>query len=125
MTTFDLIEAREILVGTPGSLEAQLSGLSHGWLSADEGELTWTPWQALAHLTHVRRTTGSGGSADPRPRAGRASRTGRPRGGVRPLRRLVDHRRPWTVRVAPGAQPRAAPRDVGGARPQPPRADRE
>src|SRR5215211_1769809 len=53
MTTFDLIEAREILVATPGSLEAQLSTLSQGWLSADEGEGTWTPWQALAHLTHV------------------------------------------------------------------------
>ena len=53
MTTFDLAEAREILAGTPAALEGQLAGLSDGWLSADEGQGTWTPWQALAHLTHV------------------------------------------------------------------------
>ena len=51
--TFELGEARQILSGTPRSLEAQLSGLSDAWLSADEGEGTWTVWQALAHLTHV------------------------------------------------------------------------
>ena len=51
--TFELTEARQILAGTPASLQAQLSGLSDGWLWTDEGEGTWTPWQALAHLTHV------------------------------------------------------------------------
>jgi hypothetical protein len=50
---FSLDEAREILRGTPASLRATLGGLSEGWLTTDEGPGTWTPWQALAHLTHV------------------------------------------------------------------------
>ena len=51
--TFDLEESRQILVGTPASLRATLGDLSDAWLNADEGPGTWTPWQALAHLTHV------------------------------------------------------------------------
>jgi DinB superfamily len=51
--TFELAEARQILEGTPASLRATLGGLSDAWLDADEGEGTWTPWQALAHMTHV------------------------------------------------------------------------
>ena len=58
--TFVLTEAREILEGTPASLRATLGGLSDGWLSADEGEGTWTPWQALAHLTHVEENDWTG-----------------------------------------------------------------
>ena len=38
--TFELTEARQILAGTPASLQAQLSGLSDGWLWTDEGEGT-------------------------------------------------------------------------------------
>jgi hypothetical protein len=53
--TFELAEARQILEGTPASLRATLGGLSNGWLDADEGEGTWTPWQALAHLTYVEQ----------------------------------------------------------------------
>ncbi|HYF12338.1 MAG TPA: DinB family protein, partial [Actinomycetota bacterium] len=34
-------------------MRATLGGLSNGWLDADEGDGTWTPWQALAHMTHV------------------------------------------------------------------------
>jgi hypothetical protein len=51
--TFTLEESREILAGTPAALRATLGGLSEAWLSADEGPGTWTPWQALAHLTHI------------------------------------------------------------------------
>ena len=51
--TFSLPESRQILTGTPSALRATLAGLSDAWLSADEGPGTWTPWQALAHLTHI------------------------------------------------------------------------
>ncbi len=51
--TFDLQESRQLLAGTPGALRATLGGLSDAWLLADEGPGTWTPWQALAHLTHI------------------------------------------------------------------------
>ncbi len=51
--TFDLRESRQLLAGTPAALRATLGGLSDAWLLADEGPGTWTPWQVLAHLTHV------------------------------------------------------------------------
>ena len=51
--TFDLEESRQLLAGTPMALRGTLGGLSDAWLQADEGPGTWTPWQALAHLTHV------------------------------------------------------------------------
>ena len=51
--TFALVDAREVLAGTPAALRATLGGLSEGWLEADEGPDTWSPWQSLAHLTHV------------------------------------------------------------------------
>ena len=51
--SFALEESREILAGTPAALRATLGGLSEAWLSVDEGPGTWTPWQALAHLTHI------------------------------------------------------------------------
>jgi hypothetical protein len=51
--TFDLEESRQLLAGTPMALRGTLGGLSDAWLQADEGPGTWTPWQTLAHLTHV------------------------------------------------------------------------
>ena len=51
--TYTLTDGREILSGTPGALRATLGGLSETWLEADEGPGTWSPWQALAHLTHI------------------------------------------------------------------------
>ncbi|HET7235802.1 MAG TPA: DinB family protein [Actinomycetota bacterium] len=51
--TFSLQEGRQILAGTPAALRGTLAGLSDAWLVADEGPGTWTPWQALAHLTHI------------------------------------------------------------------------
>jgi len=51
--TFSLQESRQVLAGTPAALRATLGGLSDAWLLADEGPGTWTPWQALAHLTHI------------------------------------------------------------------------
>jgi hypothetical protein len=51
--SFALRESREILAGTPAALRATRGDLSEVWLEADEGPGTWTPWQALAHLTHI------------------------------------------------------------------------
>jgi hypothetical protein len=51
--TYTLTDGREILAGTPVALRATLGGLSETWLEADEGPGTWSPWQALAHLTHI------------------------------------------------------------------------
>ena len=51
--TFALDESRQVLAGTPAALRATLGGLSDAWLEADEGPETWSPWQALAHLTHI------------------------------------------------------------------------
>jgi hypothetical protein len=51
--TYTLEDGREILAGTPGALRATLGRLSDRWVEADEGPGTWSPWQALAHLTHI------------------------------------------------------------------------
>ena len=58
--TFELGESRQLLAGTPAALRATLGGLSDAWLQVDEGPGTWTPWQALAHLTHVEERAGLG-----------------------------------------------------------------
>lgn len=43
-------EAREVLERTPAQLDAWLRGLSEPWLSATEGEGTYSPRDVLAHL---------------------------------------------------------------------------
>ncbi len=45
-----LAEARELLARTPVLLDAWLRGLSEPWLSATEGEGTYSPRDVLAHL---------------------------------------------------------------------------
>lgn len=46
----DLAEARELLSRTPALLDGWLRGLSEPWLSATEGEGTWSPREVVAHL---------------------------------------------------------------------------
>jgi hypothetical protein len=53
---FELGEAIEVLDRTPGTLSSLLSGLSDGWLHADEGEDTWTPIQVLDHLIEAEKS---------------------------------------------------------------------
>ncbi len=43
-------EALDVLARTPAVLDAWLRGLSEPWLSATEGEGTWSPREILAHL---------------------------------------------------------------------------
>lgn len=47
---FDFEEAVEILERTPRTLEVFLSGLSEGWLEADEGKNTWNVYEVIEHL---------------------------------------------------------------------------
>ena len=49
--TPEVREAIEILSGTPAVLERWLMGLSEPWLSAREGEDTYSPREVVAHLT--------------------------------------------------------------------------
>ena len=43
-------EAVEVLARTPMLLEAWLEGLTEPWLTAREGEGTWSPLEVVAHL---------------------------------------------------------------------------
>jgi len=52
---FDLPDALTILERTPGTLRAWLTGLSEGWLLADEGADTFSPLEVLGHLVHGER----------------------------------------------------------------------
>lgn len=49
-TPATLREARELLARTPALLDAWLRGLPEPWLSATEGEGTWSPREVMAHL---------------------------------------------------------------------------
>lgn len=49
-------EAREVLERTPAVLAAWLSGLSPGWLDADEGPGTYDPLDVLGHLIYGEET---------------------------------------------------------------------
>lgn len=53
---FALEEAVAILARTPGTLDALLRGLGDGWLTANEGEHTWSPFDVVGHLIHGERT---------------------------------------------------------------------
>lgn len=53
---FKLNEAIEILERTPGTLAQFLSGLSEGWLHANEGEGTWNPEEVIAHLIEAEKS---------------------------------------------------------------------
>lgn len=49
-------EAVAILTRTPGALDALLRGLPDGWIAANEGGDTWSPFDVVGHLIHGERT---------------------------------------------------------------------
>lgn len=53
---FNLKDAVAILERTPASLTALLSGLNETWITATEGEGTWSPYDVIGHLIHGERT---------------------------------------------------------------------
>ena len=52
--TLDNIVA--ILARTPASLKALLEGLDETWVTATEGDRTWSPYDVIGHLIHGERT---------------------------------------------------------------------
>ncbi len=53
--TFDLDDGIAVLVRTPATFRALLSGLSDSWITADEGADTFTPFDNVGHLIHGER----------------------------------------------------------------------
>jgi uncharacterized damage-inducible protein DinB len=49
-------EAVAVLERTPATLAAMLRGLPDGWITATEGEGTWSPYVVVGHLIHAERT---------------------------------------------------------------------
>jgi hypothetical protein len=49
-------EATAILARTPASLDALLRGLPDGWIGANEGSDTWSPFDVIGHLIHGEQT---------------------------------------------------------------------
>ena len=63
MTTFDrsrrpftLAEAVPLLARTPATLDTLLRGLPEGWIAANEGGETWSPYDVIGHLIVGERT---------------------------------------------------------------------
>lgn len=54
--TLDLHETEALLGRTPATLRAWFTGLSEGWLTANEGPGTFGARDVLAHLIHGERT---------------------------------------------------------------------
>lgn len=52
----EVTEAIEVLSRTPVLLDTWLVGLSEPWLSAREGEGTWSALEVVAHLAHNEET---------------------------------------------------------------------
>jgi len=55
-TPFNLKDAVAVLERTPASLTALLDGLPEIWVTATEGEGTWSPYDVIGHLIHGERT---------------------------------------------------------------------
>src|SRR5258706_4307926 len=53
---FNLKDAVAVLKRTPASLSALLDGLPETWVTATEGEGTWSPYDVIGHLIHGERT---------------------------------------------------------------------
>jgi len=53
---FALDEAVAILSRTPATLDALLRGLPEGWIAANEGGGTWSPFDVIGHLIHGEKT---------------------------------------------------------------------
>lgn len=52
---FQLEDAVAILSRTPATLDAMLRGLPGGWIAANEGGDTWSPYDIVGHLIHGER----------------------------------------------------------------------
>ena len=53
---FEISKSIEILSRTPKVLKTLLSGLSEEWVSNNEGEGTWSPYDVIGHLIHGEKT---------------------------------------------------------------------
>jgi hypothetical protein len=53
---FSLDRGKALLVRTPATLNALLSGLPSEWTTSNEGPGTWTPYQVVGHMTHIEET---------------------------------------------------------------------
>jgi hypothetical protein len=53
---FNLDDAVALLERTPASLSALLVGLPEKWVTATEGDGTWSPYDVIGHLIHGERT---------------------------------------------------------------------
>jgi uncharacterized damage-inducible protein DinB len=51
-----LDEAVAVLERTPATLAALLRGLPDGWVTATEGDGTWSPYDVIGHLIHGEHT---------------------------------------------------------------------
>src|SRR6185295_7871839 len=49
-------DATAILARTPATLDSMLRGLPDGWIDANEGGETWSPFDVIGHLIHGERT---------------------------------------------------------------------
>jgi hypothetical protein len=56
MMNFTIDKSIEILERTPEVLHLLLSGLSADWITANEGENTWNPYDIIGHLIHGEKT---------------------------------------------------------------------
>jgi len=54
--SFVLEEAVAVLARTPATVDALLRGLPEGWIAANEGSDTWSPFDVIGHLIHGERT---------------------------------------------------------------------
>ena len=55
-TEFNLDDVVAVLERTPATIRALLDGLSDTWITATEGEETWSPYDVIGHLIHGERT---------------------------------------------------------------------
>jgi hypothetical protein len=53
---FDIEHATDLLSRTPGVVRTMLSNLPAEWVSGNEGEKTWSPFDVVGHLIHGERT---------------------------------------------------------------------
>jgi len=53
---FAMDEAIALLARTPATLDALLRDLPDGWIAANEGDKTWSPFDVVGHLIHGERT---------------------------------------------------------------------
>jgi uncharacterized damage-inducible protein DinB len=53
---YDLDHALDILARTPDTLKTWLGGLPEEWITSNEGENTWSPFDIVGHLAHGEET---------------------------------------------------------------------